>query len=165
MSGERFRPAFASASRSTERRTRSLDRARSFESFRTSPFVNGLLLRVRDLVLRFARRSLPLLDDDDELEDDDDELDELDREPELRDEELDSEELLQFEVMFNYNKNIINNIITFRYYYYLSRILDAYVHVHALVHVLILFSPFPFPFLFPSSFLSRLPVTLIYRVP
>lgn len=102
MSSDRFRPDFASASRSAERRTRSLERARSFESFRTSPFVTGLLLRVRDLDLRFARRSLPLLDDDEELDDDDEELDELDRDPELRDEELLSDELKYFEVMIVY---------------------------------------------------------------
>lgn len=68
---------------------------RSFESFRVSVLRAGLLLTLRDLVLRFtARRSLPLLDEDDELELDDDDEDELDRDPELRDDELLSDELI-----------------------------------------------------------------------
>lgn len=54
----------------------------------------GLLLWVRVFDLRFVRRSPPLLDDVDELVLEDDELDELDREPELRDEELLSDELV-----------------------------------------------------------------------
>jgi hypothetical protein len=69
-----------------------LERPRSFDSLRASLLAIGLLLRgVFDL--RFVRRSAPLLDEDDELLLEDDELDELERDPELRDEELLSDEL------------------------------------------------------------------------
>lgn len=93
---ERERPR--SLDRSTDRRlalsSLSLSaRPRSFDSLRTSPFAVGLLLRVRVFDLRFVRRSPPLLDEVEELDDDDDELDELEREPELRDDELLSDEL------------------------------------------------------------------------
>lgn len=81
----------SSFSRSLLRRpVRSLERTLSFESFAAS-FAVTLLLR--DFDLRFARRSLPLLDEVDELELDVLELDELDREPELREDELLSDEL------------------------------------------------------------------------
>lgn len=50
-------------------------------------------MRVFDL--RLARRSPPLLDEVEELLLEDEELDELEREPELRDDELLSEELSQ----------------------------------------------------------------------
>lgn len=83
----------SSLSLSALRLDRSLERARSFDSLRTSPFAIGLLLRVRVFDLRLVLRSPPLLDELDELELDDDELDELDREPELRDDELLSDEL------------------------------------------------------------------------
>lgn len=89
------RLALSSLSLSALRLERSLERPRSFDSLRTSPFAIGLLLWVRVLDLRLARRSPPLLDEVEELVLDDDELDELEREPELRDDELLSEELSQ----------------------------------------------------------------------
>lgn len=68
---------------------------RSFDSFRVSVLRVELLLTLRDLDLRFtARRSLPLLEEDDELELEDDDDDELDLDPELRDDEL-SDELIK----------------------------------------------------------------------
>lgn len=88
--------ALSSLSLSALRLARSLERPRSFDSLRASPFAIGLLLRVRVFDLRFVRRSPPLLDDVEELELDDEELDELEREPELRDDELLSDELNQF---------------------------------------------------------------------
>lgn len=89
-----------SSSLSALRLERSLDRPRSFDSLRASPFAVGLLLRVRVFDLRFARRSPPLLDDDEELLLDDDELDELEREPELRDDELLSDELNKLRIFY-----------------------------------------------------------------
>lgn len=93
----RRRP-FSSLSRSLlVRRSRSLDRTvRSFESFRASA-LGWLLLLLADLDLRLARRSLPLLDDEDELDDDDEELKLLERELRRLDELL-SEELLSDEL-------------------------------------------------------------------
>lgn len=74
------------------RRARSLDRVRSLLSFPASAF-NGLFVRDLVFVLRLARRPPSLLDDDDDDELDDDDDDELDRDPELRDDELLSDEL------------------------------------------------------------------------
>lgn len=88
------RLALSSLSLSALRLERSLERPRSFESLPTSPpLAIGLLLWVRVFDLRFVRRSPPLLDDDEELVLEDEELDELEREPELRDDELLSDEL------------------------------------------------------------------------
>lgn len=80
---------------------------RSFESaLRDDSVLRGaaeLLLTLRDFDLRLvARLSLPLDDDDDELELDDDDDDELEREPELRDEELLSDELIRGTVVKQY---------------------------------------------------------------
>lgn len=103
-----------SRSRSTLRRERSLDRARSSLaaslvresrplgwSALTAPLLvlreaTGDLLSERDLVLLLrlvARRSLSLLDEDELLLLDDDDEEDDEREPELRDDELLSEEL------------------------------------------------------------------------
>lgn len=99
LSGLRRRTSLSWSRSALRRDERSLVAAlgddRSFDSFRVSVLRTELLLTLRDLDLRFtARRSLPLLDDDDELELDDDEEDELDLEPELRDDEL-SDELIK----------------------------------------------------------------------
>lgn len=100
FSGLRRRTSLSSFSRSALRRDeRSLVAAAvddlSLESLRVSVLRTELLLTLRDLDLRFtARRSLPLLDDDEELELELDDEDELDLEPELRDDEL-SDELIK----------------------------------------------------------------------
>lgn len=96
----RRRDSLSSLSRSALRRD---DRSlvanavdeRSLESLCASVLRAELLLTLRERDFRFvARRSLPLLDDDDELELELDDDDELDLEPELRDDEL-SDELIR----------------------------------------------------------------------
>lgn len=83
---------------------RSRERLRvSFVSFDddVASLFNGLFERERETDLRFVRRSLPLLelDDDDEL--DDDELLELERDPDELGDELLSDELKFYRLIFN----------------------------------------------------------------
>lgn len=86
-------PLSSTGSLSELRRGLSLDFGRSLDSLRAVTFAAALFDLDLDALLRFARRSVPLLelDDDEELEDD--ELDELDRDPELLRDELLSLEL------------------------------------------------------------------------
>lgn len=83
----------ASASLSELLLTRSFDLARSFDSFLAFGLAfPGLLLLDLEADFLLLRRSVPLLEDDDDDEVDDDELEELEREPdELRDELLSDE--------------------------------------------------------------------------
>lgn len=95
------RLSLPSASFSLLRRSRSLDLGRSLTSLAALP-LDTLRLRERDrecgdrdFDARLSRRRSPPLDDDDDDELDDDELDELDREPELCDDELLLDELVE----------------------------------------------------------------------
>lgn len=86
-------PLSSTGSLSELRRGLSFDFGRSLDSLRAVTFAAALFDLDLDALLRFARRSVPLLELDDEEELEDDELDELDRDPELLRDELLSLEL------------------------------------------------------------------------